>query len=281
MPKYSPLTLAFLEQKPVAASRELASLKAEDAALFLDEVPARFAAPVLSAMAPWSAALVLDNMKAVSAAASLKEIEYRDASAILRCIPSKGRVRILEELPKKLQLDFNTSLKFPDDTVGSHMTTSILTLTAEHDVADAIEILRRSEKSKLDVIYIVGSDYKLAGAIAASELLRHPRDTLLSEILDDSVARISARATLASLNDLAAWDNFSELPVISRQNQVIGALQRKIVTQVVRNRPAEITGASESVVVSMLDAFLASVQGLALLLAGVEKSSSFNAERRP
>jgi Mg/Co/Ni transporter MgtE len=279
MVKYSPLTLAFLEQKPVSASRELASLKAEEAALFLDEIPARFAAPVLAAMAPWSGASILNKMNAVSAAAALKEIEYRDASAILRCISGKDRVRILDELPKKLHRDFDTSLKYPGDTVGAHMTTSILTMTGEHDVADAIEILRRAEKSRLDVIYVVGSDYKLAGIIAASELLRHPRDTLLSKILDDSVARVSARATLASLNDLSAWDDFGELPVISRKNQVIGALQRRVVAEVVRNRPVEVTNINEPIIVSMLDAFLTSVQGLALLLAGVEKSSSSKVER--
>lgn len=280
MAKYSPLTLAFLEQKPVPASREFASMKAEEAALFLDEIPARFAAPVFAAMAPWTAALILNKMTAVSTAAALSVIEYRDASAILRSIPSKDRLRILDELPKKLHRDFETSLKFPDDTVGAHMTTGILTLTKEHDVADAIKILRQAEMSKLDIIYVVGSDYKLAGAIAASELLRHPKDTNLSEIMDQSIVRVSARATLASLNELSAWDDYGELPVISRQNQVIGSLERKIVAQLIRNRPTEKVKPSKSIAVSMLGAFFASVQELAILLADIEKPLASDVEKR-
>ncbi|MFT6558354.1 magnesium transporter MgtE N-terminal domain-containing protein [Sneathiella sp.] len=279
MSNFSPLTLAFLEQKPLSASRELASLKATDAAQFLDEIPARFAAPVLAAMPPWSAAVILTKMNAVSAAASLGQIDYRDASAILRNIAIKDRSRILLALPEKLRTDFETSLKYPDDTVGAHMTTAIMTLTQEHMVSDAMELFRQSKKTKSNIIHIIGADYKLIGAVSARDLLQNPPDTLLSKIMDLGVARISARSTLLSVHDLSGWVDYSELPVINRQDQTIGVLLRKTAKDALQVQPVENTRFNQSIAASILDAFLVSINGLAKIVTETQKVSA--EEKRP
>ncbi len=281
MVKHSPLTLAFLDQKPAAAGRELATMAVDEAAVFLDAVPTRFAAPALAAMGPWSAASVASKMSPVSAAASLRAIDYRDASAILRIIPRSDRARILGELPEKLQRDLETSLTFPDDTVGAHMTTAILTLTEQHNVADAIELMRKPKKSKADIVFIVDGERKFAGAVAASDLLRHPRETPLGEIMDRGVIPISARATLASCGDLSSWNTCMVLPVLSRQKLVIGALPRKAVTHTENRKRPSAVEPIRSIPLSILDAYLVSVFGLVRLMAGGEQFLSTLKERRP
>lgn len=281
MTKFSPLTLAFLEQKPVPAARELAALPVPEAAQFLDDIPARFAAPVLAAMAPWSASVILCSMSTTSAAASLAVIDYRDAAAILRYVNAKDRPPILKELPKKLRRDFETSLKFPETTVGAHMTVAILTLSQDHTIADAIELFRHSEKTKSNIVQIIGKDYKLVGAIAVQDLLRHPKTTELGAVMDPEITCISARATLQSLHDLSVWDNHSELPVINRQGQTIGALLRKTVAAKTQARTPEIQSSDPSIAASILDVFYISMQGLAALVVGVQKSSPAAEEKRP
>ena len=132
MAKNLPLTLAFLEQKPLAAGRELATMDAAEAAIFLDAIPTRFAAPTLSAMGAWSASRVLSKMSETSATAILSTIDYLDAAAILRNFSVSDRKRVVSELPKKLRRDFETSLAYPDSTVGAYMTTTFMTLTEQH-----------------------------------------------------------------------------------------------------------------------------------------------------
>lgn len=275
MAKDLPLTLAFLHQKPLAAGRELATMSAEDAAMFLDAVPTRSAAPVLALMGAWPAAGVLGKMSATSAAAILSSIDYLDAAAILRSCPATDRERVLSDLPTKLRRDFEATLVFPDSTVGAHMTTAFMTLTEQHVVGDAIELIQRSAMVNPDVLLIVDADRKLAGCVTAASLLRHAATTPLGEIMDSGIEAISARSRVSAVDNLNGWDHYSAVPVVSRQKRVIGLLTRKAVSCATGNRSASPAQPVASIPISMLDAFIASIIGLTQALVGTETSPTF------
>ncbi len=273
MAKNLPLTLAFLEQKPLAAGRELAGMDTEEAAIFLDAIPTRFAAPTLTAMGAWPASRVLGKMPEASVTAILSIIDYLDAAAILRNFSLSDRKRVLSELPKKLRRDFETSLAYPDSTVGAHMTTAFLTLTKQHVVQDAIDLIKNSATIHQEVVLIVDADRKLAGAVTASNLLRHAGKTALAEIMDNKIESVSARARLSAIDTVTDWSKYNALPVVSRQKHVVGLLPRKSVTDADRNHKPSRPQSSASIPISMIDAFITSTAGLAQALIGIESTA--------
>ena len=224
MSKQSPITLAFLEQKPMAAGRTLSGMQPEQAAALLDAVPTRYVTPAITAMGAWAAALIIAKMSTEDSAAALGAMDYRDAAAILRHSSLPDRERLLGALPEKLKKDFENSLAYPEDTAGARMTTSVLSLTDEHNVGDAIDLIKRSRSPDADTVFIVDRERKLLGAVNAAALIRYPRDTALHEIADRNVKFVSARAALESVDDYSAWADYRALPVITRQGQLIGAL---------------------------------------------------------
>ena len=275
MAKELPLTLAFLHQKPLAAGRELASMRPEEAALFLDAIPSRFAAPTLAAMGAWSASQVLSKMSETSATAILHIIDYLDAAAILRNFSIRDRARVMSDLPKKLRRDFEISLAFPDDTVGAHMTTAFMALTEKHVVGDAIDLIKHSTTVSQELIVIVDVNHKLAGAVSATSLLRHADNTELGSIMDREVAPVSARSRLSSVDTLLGWSHYAALPVVSRQQNVIGLLLRKAASSVDERQQPSRPQTTESIPLSMLDAFVASTVGLTKALIGAKSSTSY------
>ena len=277
MAKDLPLTLAFLDRKPLAAGRELATMDAAEAAIFLDAIPTRIAAPTLTAMGAWSASRVLSQMSETSAAAILSIINYLDAAAILRNFSVRDRKRLLSDLPKKLRRDFETSLAYPDSTVGAHMTTAFMTFTEQHGVGDAIDLIQRSTTVSAEVILIVDADRKLAGAVTAASLLRHAGNTALGKIMDSGIESISARAKLSAIDAVPGWSHYTALPVVSRQKHVIGLLLRKAVTDADENRKPSGPQATASIPISMVDAFIASTAGLTQALIGTDTSTAFKA----
>ena len=281
MINHSPLTLAFLKTKPIAAGRVLAAMTADEAAGFLDAVPTRFAATVLAAMGSWSAAVVVNHMATGNAAAALQAVDYPDAAAILRHLSAKQRSAVLSDLPKKLRQDFEASLAFPADTVGAHLTVDFLALGEQHDIGDAIDLIQRSKTVNSDVVFIVDQERKLTGAVPAYKLLQHPRDTLLGEILDRKISSISARSTMQSLNSLSDWSDYSSLPVVSRQNNVIGTLSRKALALANDHQDPVSTSSPAPFAISMLDAFAASAQGLTRALLGFETNTTASNGRKP
>lgn len=280
MAERSALTLAFIEQKPLTAGRVLAAMEPDDAAAFLDPVPTRYTAIALSAMGAWPASSVIGRMEAASAAAALQGLAYQDAAAILRITPVEDRPQLLGALPGKLKRDFEMSLSFPEDTVGAHMTTAIMTLTRDHTIADAIDLVSRSPASTVEVVFIVDDEKKFIGAVSAPALLRSRKASVLGEVMDISVARISARSRLNTLVNLDAWDDYAELPVVSRQRHVIGALSRRTAHTAQGRRLSGRPAPQSSAALSLMEAFLASALGLSELLADASIKPSDDGGRR-
>ncbi len=280
MAKNLPLTLAFLNKKPLAAGRELASMDAKDAAVFLDTIPARIAAPTLAAMGAWSASRVLSKMSETSAATILGIIDYMHAAAILRNFTVSDRKKVFSDLPKKLRRDFETSLAYPDSTVGANMTTAFMVLSEQHIVDDAIDLMQHPATISHEVILIVDADRKLAGAVTAASLLRHAGNTELGRIMDSEIESLSARARLSTIDAVPGWSHYTALPVVSRQKHVIGLLLRKAVTDVHRRHKPSGPRPTPSIPISMFDAFTASAVGLTQALIGTETSVVAKAKGR-
>jgi magnesium transporter len=204
-------------------------------------------------------------MGVTSGAALVRDLSFAEASAILRQIEPGIRNQLLEELPRRLRRDFEMSLAFPTDTVGAHMTTAIATLSEDAKTADALELIKQMERDHTDVILVLNDKHKLVGAVTVTSLLRHPTHIPLVDQLDTSCVTLSAYARLDAVAGLDAWDDYNQLPVVSRRGEVIGTVSRKAVTRSHLREHASDSRAP-SLVESMVDAFAASAAGLAELL---------------
>jgi len=236
------LSIAFIEKHPAAAARALTAMDREDAAALLEAIPSRFAHHAFTAMPAWSAAVIMSGMQEATVAAVLQRINYLHAAAILRLLDPHRRPGILEAVPRRLKRDFETSLSYPQDTIGAHMTVDIVALDRQHSVQDALQEVRRATHANVEVIYVIDSEKRLAGMVKTAALLRLPGDIALEAAMDSSVEPAPARALMAGVGGLALWGEYAEIPVRSRQGQLIGALPRKALFAQVSDHPADLQG---------------------------------------
>ncbi|MEO1250747.1 MAG: hypothetical protein AAFW81_00195 [Pseudomonadota bacterium] len=269
----SALTISFLDKRPVSAARALSEMEASDAAAFLETAPARIVVKVVAHMNAWPASRLLDLMAAPAAASVVREMEFAAAAAILRLLDDAWATELMGFLPDKLRRDLETSLSFPDDTVGAQMTTAVLALTGEQTVADAFALAKASDKTRAETIFIVDDERRLMGAVSAARLLKASPGVALSAIADDAVEALSARARLISIANLEAWESHAELPVLSRKKQLIGALPRAAARSLSRPRGHSPAPEQGSILGAIAGAFFASAIGLGRLLADIEQST--------
>lgn len=266
------LSLAFLAQHPKAAGEALGAMEPADAAALLDRTPARLAVPALAAVGASRAAPILSLMKPETAAALLSAADFLDAAAALRAAPAEARKALLAALPEPLKKDFETSLDYPDDCAGAHMTTSIITLPPECSAADARTAMRQSKDSAADIIFVVNEERRFAGAVAPSVLLRAAKTETLSALIDTSVKPVSARASLHALEDNPPWGVHSWLPVVSRQGLVMGAISQEVVAR--QSSPQRAFEPHPSFAVSLTGAFIDSIVGVSRVLFDAQPAPS-------
>lgn len=266
MARSGSLTLAFIDKRPAAAARVLTSIDADDAAALLDSIPTRYAAIALAHMSAWAASCVVSQMSVENVAATLKGLHYQNATAILRLLDHEVLAQILEAMPTAIQRDFRTTLAFPADTVGAHMTTSILALREDHNVKDARNQIRRAREVDANCVIVVDEAHRLLGLTDPAALLRSSGSTQLTRIMDVETGPLSARARLAAVADLQAWDRYSSLPVISRQRVVIGALNRTALRSLLQSDEPSDSVIERGLGSSLAEALAACIGGLARLL---------------
>lgn len=224
------LPLAFLTRNPAGAAAVLDDLPAADAAAFLAGVPPRIGGAVLARMLPWPASRCIAALPADHAAATLREAPFQDAAAILRLLTEAETGPALDALPKRLAADFRRSLTYPEGTVGAWIDPGLAMLHVDESVAAARKAARKSHRLS-DVLFLIDGNRKLAGAVRAAALLRLDDSAPLLTAAEAAPDPLPARMRIATALDAADWDRFSVLPVVSRKNQVIGALPRAVLVQ--------------------------------------------------
>ena len=202
----------------------------------------------------------------------MSEMEYQSAAAIIRLIPEADRGELLNALPKKLQRDLNTTLIYPPDTVGAKMSVSIVTLSQKQSVAEALTEVRKYKRANTGVAFVVDKANKLLGMTNASDLLQYPNETLLIDVMKKSVVPLSARARLKTVASLPDWDDFSQLPVVTRKKMLIGSLSNKVARQwQAATAPVSAEADSSSLLGSITGAFVTSFVGLAQLVGEADQ----------
>lgn len=271
MSSVSPLTVGLIEDHPLTAVRALAAMDPDDAAVFCETLPTRHAAAVFSKMSAWSASTLIPQMTPESGAAIIAELDYQTAVSIVRVTPEASRKKLLSALPKQLSRDLTSTLTYPADTVGAKMSTTIVVMAADQTVGDAVAELRQIKRAKTGVAFVVDETRKLLGVVNAYELLQRPNNSPLSEVVDRSVRPLSARARLSTVESFAAWDDYAHMPVVNRQNILIGALARGKFRQPTVQTELDVAQVrTPSILASVASAFFAGGVGLARILTDVE-----------
>jgi len=229
MNRASELTLAFINKRPESAARVLASIPASDAAAFTASIPTRYAVRLLAHLNAKSAAAIIRLTDIMAATAVVRDMEFSAAAAILRQVPSDERELLLADLPRRQRRGFLTSLAFAPDSVGAHMSTSVDALSANDTAADALRLKKDHQDSHSELIFVVDANRALIGIVTLLSLIQHAERTELSELMDTTCVSVSPNMRLAQIANLDIWHRFSQLPVVSRRGELLGAIFRQTI----------------------------------------------------
>ncbi|HZW59100.1 MAG TPA: hypothetical protein VFE85_02305 [Woeseiaceae bacterium] len=280
MSRGTALTLAFLAHAPDSAAQVLEQLDAEEAAAFIDEIPARHAGAAVRHMSPWIAARCLELVSAERAAAILGNLAFHDSAGLLRLIDSRRHAAILDAMPASRARRLAAALSYPTGSIGAWIDPDVPSFATSATAADATKYLRQAQAASHVFLHHPESG-RFAGAVPALSVLQRHAGTRLEELPLVPVTPLSSRASLASAAARDDWDEFLVLPVTGRNRTLVGGLSRasyrRGIGEVRRNR-AVVSGSLGG---QLLAAFGVTVNGLLRLLThGQPPAAAGNEEQR-
>ena len=220
------LALAFLQSQPESAAGILEQHPAEEVAIFLKQVPGPPAALVLEKLLPQYTARLCNNLEPADAASLLAAMDLSLVAAILRHSGKDPCNQLLRLLPEKTRIACKLLLNYSEDAVGAWMITHISTVPHDVTVQDALNRLSREPDAvHLETVPVVDRERQLMGIVALTVLLRSGTQTPITEVMEKDPQAVSGRTALNSAKKHPVWAHKDSIPVINRNDQLLGILR--------------------------------------------------------
>ena len=146
-----------------------------------------------------------------------------DAVDFLEDMPANVVTKLLETVDNKTRSDINRLLQYPEDSVGSIMTTEFVELYPEMTVKQALDKIRTVgiDSETIYTCYVVERK-KLLGIITAKDLITNPVDTLIKDLMTDNFIYVQVLDDQEYAAKLFRRYDFLALPVLDKDKRIVG-----------------------------------------------------------
>ncbi len=199
-----------------------ASLDENKAADVLEELETDAQVQVLEGLTISKAADVLEKMPADEVADILGEMEDDFAEEILK------------EMEHDASKEVRELMEYPDNTVGSIMSTDYICFNENMSVNDVFVELRRTkpEPDTIYSLYIVDEKERLIAAVALRDIVVAEPEIKIKEIMNENVLYVYDNDKIDSINEIISKYNLLALPVVDKDKTMLGMV---IINDVVYN----------------------------------------------
>jgi magnesium transporter len=223
-----PSDIADILEELAPAEREavFGSLDEETAAEALEEVDPKLQQSLTESLDSGRVADIVEEMDPGAAADFLAELPEERSEAILKQMEPEERQEV-EEL-----------LEFRENSAAGRMTTDYIQLPEESTVEAAVHALQNFDGSPETItdIYLVDEKDVLKAAVALSRLLLVLPETRLDSIKEEPLISCHADTHEDDVAELFDKYNLRALPVVNKDNLLVGVVQADHVIGFLRKR---------------------------------------------
>lgn len=188
------------------------SLDEEQAADVLEELDVKEQVHIIESLPVEKAADVLEKMPANEAADLMDNLEDEKAE------------QLLHEMEPEASEEVRDLLEYPDSTVGSLMTTEVLTFYEDQTIAEVLDFIR-DEQPDMETLYglfVIDKRNTLTGTITMRDLLISNPTVRLEDVMDDNLNCVNDYDKLDSLSEMVSKYNLLAVPVTNDNNELEG-----------------------------------------------------------
>lgn len=189
-----------------------ASLDEEKAADVLEEMETEAQINVLEGLSVEKAADVLEKMPADEVADILDDLEKEKAE------------ELLDEMEDTASDEVRELMEYPDNTVGSLMTTDFFSFNENMTVDETIRELRKIKppSDTIYYLYVLDNNERLVATVSLRDLIVAQPVTRLREIMNRKVIRVSDYEKIDSLAEIISKYNLIAIPVVNNEQKMEG-----------------------------------------------------------
>ena len=172
----------------------------------------------------------------------IEDLAIDDAVDMVEELPASLVRRILKNATPGTRSLINQYLQYPDNSAGSIMTAEYVALRPAMTVEEAFAYIRKNgvDKETIYTCYVINPSRKLEGVVTLKDLIMHPYETKVEEIMEDE--NIIYALTTDDQEEVAATFNKYDLlalPVVDKEMRLVGIVTVDDIVDVMEQEATE------------------------------------------
>ncbi len=221
-----PATLPILMEPVPDIVDRLNDLPLAEAAAALAALPQAHAVEVLDQTALERGPDILVALDRTLAATLLAGMSADRAADLLGAVGPADRLALMGRLDAETRAGLDRLLAYPEGTVGSLMTTEVVTVPSTHTVGEALDHVRRVERTR-ETVYAVFVLDAVSGVLLHAVPLRRlvacdPAAPVLAAVSERPMVTVEATAPAEEAVRIVARHDFLAVPVVDGGGHLLG-----------------------------------------------------------
>ena len=184
---------------------------------------------------------LIEELPPEAVAEGVRDLDSDDAVYILEDLDDEDQEEILAKLPAVDRMALRRSLDFPEETAGRRMQTDFIAVPPFWTAGQTIDYLR-DQKDLPDEFYevfVIDPGFRFLGAVALNRLLRAPRPTRMSDIMNDERQRVLATDDQEDVARMFERYNLVSAAVVDESERLVGVITVDDVVDVIQAEAEE------------------------------------------
>lgn len=184
---------------------------------------------------------LIEELPREAVAEGVRDLDSDDAVYILEDLDDEDQEEILAKLPAVDRMALRRSLDFPEETAGRRMQTDFIAVPPFWTAGQTIDYLR-DQKDLPDEFYevfVIDPGFRFLGAVALNRLLRAPRPTRMSDIMNDERQRVLATDDQEDVARMFERYNLVSAAVVDESERLVGVITVDDVVDVIQAEAEE------------------------------------------
>ncbi len=231
-------TISFLQEgiKLAKTQSKLSTLHPSDLADIIEDLDRKNQVALFSSLDDEQAADVMEELESEAQVNLLESMSVERAADVLEKMPAdevadilddldEGKAeQILTEMEKEASEEVRELMEYPENSVGSLMTTDHISFQMEMTIEEAIQELRLSkpESDTIYYLYVVDKNGKLTATVSLRDIVVSSPETKLFEIMNKNVIKVFDTDKIDSLAEIISKYNLLAIPVVNKEDIMEG-----------------------------------------------------------
>lgn len=154
----------------------------------------------------------------------VEELYVDDAVDMLEELPATVVKRILQNATPETRRTINQFLNYPEDSAGSIMTSEYLAVKKDMNVGQTFDYIRAKgqDMETIYILFVTDAGRHLEGIVTVKDLLMHPYETKLRDIMDTNVIYAVTTDDQEEVADQFNKYDLLTLAVVDQESRMVG-----------------------------------------------------------